>query len=220
MAGCRTDVDVAVKQNLDGTGEVRVSLLLDAQAAEQVGDIRRTIRVADLEAAGWRLVGPTTSTVDQSMRFEVVKSFRNPGEATLALNELTGEEGPFSQLVVDRNRTPVRISSSVRGDLDFTTGYETFGDVLIAQTLQTTSLIGVEPELIAQRFGAPIEQLLPVTVTVELPGADPKKFSLVPGQVTKINARSSVWNIPILAPLGVFVVGLIVLFRKILRRQR
>lgn len=220
LASCRTNVDVAIKQNLDGTGEVRVTLDLDAEAARQAGDLKRTLRVADLESAGWRLIGPTTDDTTGTMRFAAAKSFRNPGEATLAINQLTGDDGPFGQLVVDRSRTPVRISSSVSGDLDFTKGYDAFGDEVIAQTMQSTSPLGNDPVVFSDRFGAPIEQLLPITLSVELPGALPEKINLVPGQIVKVSTKSAVWNTRVLAPMAAFAIGFVSLVGLGLRANR
>jgi hypothetical protein len=220
LSSCQTNVDVAIKQNLDGTGEVKVSLALDAEAARQAGDLKRTLRVADLESAGWRLIGPTTDETTGGMTFSAAKSFRNPGEATLALNQLTGSDGPFGQLVVDRSRTPVRISSSVQGDLDFTKGYDVFGDEVIAQTMQSTSPLGNDPVVFSDRFGAPIEQLLPITLTVELPGALPEKIALVPGQIVKVDVGSATWNTRILAPLAALGIGSVSLVGLVVRARR
>jgi hypothetical protein len=61
MAGCQTDVTVGVRQVLDGTGDVTVTLLLDREAAAQSGDLRKVLRTADLEGAGWDITGPFTT---------------------------------------------------------------------------------------------------------------------------------------------------------------
>jgi hypothetical protein len=220
LAGCRTDVDVAVDQKLNGTGEVRVTLLLDQEAAAQAGDLRRTLRVKDLEAAGWRLIGPKSGPTSGSVKFEVVKGFGNPGEASLALNELTGQNGPFGQLLVDRTRTPIAISSSVLGDIDLRQGYDAFGDALVSRAMASGSPIGVEPTLMTARYGAPLEQLMPLTLTVSLPGQAPRVVQLPVGEVTKVSVRSTTWNTRALTPLAAFVVGLLTLFVLAVRKRR
>jgi hypothetical protein len=219
LAACQTSVDVAVKQNLNGTGEVRVSLLLDAEAASQAGDLRKTIRVKDLEPAGWRVVGPTPLPAG-GVQFTIIKAVRNPGEASSALAELSGPDGPFGQLVVDRSRTPVSISTGVLGDVDLTKGYEVFGDVVTSRALLSGSLIGVDPKLIATRYGKPIEELMPLSFTVELPGKAAKTVVLPTGNVTKVTVQTTSWNTAALLPLAGFAAGLMLLFYLAVRRRR
>ncbi len=220
LSGCQTAVDVAVQQNLNGSGEVRVTLLLDNEAAAQAGDLQRTLRLSDLQAAGWRVVGPTNAAAG-TVRLEAIKAFQNAGEANLVVSELSGQDGIFSRLVVERTRSPVRVSFSVRGDIDFTKGYDTFGDDAIGRAMLSSSPIGLEPQLIQDRYGKPLEQLLPMTFTVELPGTEAKTYQLVPGQVTKVSSSSGQWNVLVLAPIGVFAIGLFYFFARLRsRRQR
>lgn len=219
LAGCQTSVDVAVKQNLNGSGEVRVALALDNEAAAQAGDLQRTLRLNDLQAAGWRVIGPTPGA-GGTVSLQVVKAFQNAGEANLVMAELSGQDGIFSRLVVERNRSPVRVSFSVQGDIDFTKGYETFGDDAIGRAMLSSSQIGLDPQLIQDRYGKPLDQLLPLTFTVELPGTVPKTYQLVPGQVSKVSSSSGRWNLMVLAPIGVFAFGLLYFMARLRARRR
>ncbi len=67
LAGCKTQtvVDVAVRP--DGSGRVAVLVFLDADAAARAGDLGKVLKVSDLEARGWKVIGPgPTAQVEAS----------------------------------------------------------------------------------------------------------------------------------------------------------
>jgi hypothetical protein len=218
LAGCQTDVTVGVRQVLDGTGEVTVTLLLDREAAQQSGDLRKIVRTADLEGAGWDITGPSTpSATDGSVTYLLTKTFRNSGEAQLILVELSGEEGPFNSLVVDRTRSPLRITNSISGAVDLSKGYDAFGDQVIARQFQTESPLGLNAQDIQKRFNRPLEELVPLHLDVQFNDEPLRRVELKSGQRTAVSVRSVVWNRLVLFPMGAAglgLVGLLISFRR------
>jgi hypothetical protein len=217
LTGCKTDVNVRVHQIVDGSGEVTVTLMLDREAAEQSGDLRKVLRTADLEAAGWTISGPVPRPPGGRVAFALNKPFRNAGEAQLILTELTGEEGPFGSLVIDRTRSPLRIVARLTGSVDLTKGYQPFGAEVIARQFQTDSKLGLTPEDFQKRFNKPIEELVPLHLDVDFAGTAEQRFDLKSGEQTPISIRTVRWNRIILFPMiasALGLIGLLISFRR------
>jgi hypothetical protein len=219
LTGCKTDVTVRINQIVDGSGEVTVTLLLDREAAEQSGDLRKALRTKDLEAAGWAVSGPVPRPPGGLVAYTLNKPFRNAGEAQLILTELSGEQGPFGSLTIDRTRSPLRIVSKLLGSVDLTKGYDTFGDELIARQFQTDSKLGLMTEDFQKHYGKPIEELVPLHLDVSFAGTDEQHFDLVSGRSTSIAIRTVRWNRIILFPMGAAVVGLFGFFLSFRREE-
>jgi hypothetical protein len=218
LGGCQTDVTVRVNQITDGSGEVTVSLLLDREAVEQAGDLRSTLRTADLESAGWSVTGPVPRPPGGFVEYTVSKPFRNAGEAQLILTELSGEEGPFAQLVIDRTRSPLRVVSSITGEVDLTKGYDAFGDEVIARQFQSESKLGLSALDFTNRYDKPLEELVPLHLEVTLADQPTQRIDLVPGQRTPVELRLVRWNRLILLPIGGALIGLFGLALTLRRR--
>jgi hypothetical protein len=216
-SGCQSQITVRINEDLDGTGDVTVTLLLDREAVEAAGDFRAVLRMDDLQAAGWATAGPVPRPPGGFVAYTATKSFRNSGEAQLIFEELTGPEGAFSGLVIDRTRSPLRIVTSLRGTVDLSKGYQQFGDDGIAQVFQSDSALGVTPEEIADRYGKPLDQLVTLRMEVAFPNADVQTIELPVSQQIPVSIRQVVWNRLILFPLiaaGVGLFGLIIALRR------
>ncbi len=218
LSGCQTQVGIKVNQITDGSGEVTVSLLLDRDAAEQSSDLRSALRTADLEAAGWSVAGPVPRPPGGFVEYSVSKPFRNAGEAQLILSELTGEDGPFASLIIDRTRSPLRVVSSITGEVDLSAGYDAFGDEVIARQFQTDSKIGLIVADIQARYGKKLDELVPMHLEITLAGRPMQRIDLVSGQRTPLDLRVVRWNRLILFPMGAAVVGLLGLLASLRRR--
>jgi hypothetical protein len=217
LSGCQTAVTVRINQLLDGTGDVTVTALLDREAVEQAGDLRAVLQLQDLEAAGWSTAGPVPRPPGGFVAYTATKSFRNSGEAQLIMEELTGDDGPFSGLVLDRTRSPLRIVSSVKGQVDLTSGYEVFGDEGISQVFQSESKLGVSVEDIEARYGSDMDDLLPLSIEMNIEGSELQRIDLPAGVATPVSLRSVTWNRLILFPLAAIamgVLGLLISFRR------
>ena len=219
LSGCQTQVGVRVNQITDGSGEVTVSLLLDREAAEQSGDLRVALRTADLVSAGWSVTGPVNRPPGGFVEYAVSKPFRNAGEAQLILSELTGEDGPFSGLTIDRTRSPLRVVSSLKGEIDLSGGYDAFGDEVIARQFQNESKIGPTVADIKARYGKGLDALVPLHLDVTLADSPMQRFDLVAGQRTPLDVRVVRWNRLILFPMGAALLGLVGLLISFRRRS-
>ena len=210
LAGCRTDVTVSISQRLDGSGRVSVRAVLDRDAVSRAGDLTTLFRLDDLRARGWQVVGPAPYPPGGRVEFRAEKYVGTPQQTQLALAEIGGDGGPFAGLGVTRRRTPLSVRSAVEGQVDLTAGYAAFGDPRLAQQLASGTQLGVDPAEVARQFGAPLEQLVPLHLDVELPGVR-RSFDLRPGQTVQVAVSSSTWNIKLLIAGLAFLVAAVVL---------
>ncbi|MBI1844559.1 MAG: hypothetical protein HYR89_08145, partial [Actinobacteria bacterium] len=59
LTACKVDVQVAVDAETNGTGKVEVTATLDEEATASTPNLSSRLRVDDLRATGWTVVGPT-----------------------------------------------------------------------------------------------------------------------------------------------------------------
>ena len=77
LSACRVEATVTVEVSEDGSGTVAVGLELDGAAVDALSGFDDRVRVDDLEAAGWEVVGPTTDGWGVG-RMSAVKRFDSP----------------------------------------------------------------------------------------------------------------------------------------------
>ena len=88
-SACRVEATVTVEVSEEGSGVVTVGLELDTAAVDALGGFDDRVRVDDLEAAGWEVVGPATDGWGVG-RVSVAKQFDSPGRLPGILAEVAG----------------------------------------------------------------------------------------------------------------------------------
>jgi hypothetical protein len=201
--GCRVDVamDVAVEE--DGSGQVEVVVALDRDAARRVPGLEDQLEVGDLEAAGWEVTDP--ERVDGGgVEVRATKDFASLDGLGDVVAEVTGEDGPLSDLVVERDRAAFGDTWRVRGEVDLRDGLEAFGDAGLRERLGGTSF-GMSDEELEEAAGRPLDEAVRFRVTTDVPGGS-ASWEPVLGERTALTADSRTWEWPRLALLGVAVV--------------
>lgn len=174
LGACKLDVSVVVDTEDDGSGEVRVTAVLDEDAAERVGDLEENLRTGDLEADGW-VVDPPEHRADGGVAQTVRRRFDDPSQAERALARLAGDDpetnaaAPLRAFAIDQERGFFRTTTRFRGTVDLARGVEAFGDH------QLTELFGGQPlgtsvDQLERQLGAPFDRLFGLQVAVRLPG--------------------------------------------------
>ncbi len=217
LAGCQVKVLVDTRVNPDGSGNVTVSVGLDAGATAQVGNLSEQLRVSDLEAAGWKVTGPTRQG-DGYTWVRASKPFADAAQATEVMNEVNGADGAFRDWQVSHTSSLWSTQWKVQGTVDLRKGMQTFSDPKLDQALGANGYDSMITQ-IEKREGRPISDMVDVRVSVELPGAAqvyaPK---LADGQTTAV----SVTHTKVSRALGVVVVvvGLVVLVVAVVLLRR
>ncbi len=163
--GCRTDVDLAVTVEDDGSGLVRATTVLDSEASARLLDLQRDsdgLLLTDLVLSGWD-VSPPEEGADGSTVITASKAFGSASQFSEVMDELTGEAGAVRNFVLVRTKSFARVDYEVIGTIDTTGGLDAFGDA----DLETA--LGRSLSDIASRYGATADDL-GFDLTISLPG--------------------------------------------------
>lgn len=159
----RTDVDLTVEP--DGSGEIEVAIALDEDGMDENPDLLAELDFSDLEATGWAVDGPDRDP-DGFTRIRVRHRFGAPDEVAGLVSEIAGEDGPFQDFSVVREDGFAETRYRFVGVVDFAAGVEGLtDDPALAEALEADPV-----ELIEERLGAAIDQVLRFQVAVRLPG--------------------------------------------------
>lgn len=168
LGACRVQTEVGLSVEEDGSGTVEVGVGLDDDALGRVPGIEDELRVEDLRATGWTVVGPVAEA-DGNTWFRISKPFATPEEAGAVLAEVAGVDGPFRDFRVERDRPFARTTYSFEGTVDLAAGLEGFGDDDLAALLDGEPL-GEDVAAIEARLGEPLDTVFGLQVAVDLPG--------------------------------------------------
>ena len=208
---CRLDTTVGIEVAADGRGEVRVTAVLDKDAARLVGDVRERVRTGDLLEAGWE-VGPPETRADGSVVVVARHPFVGNDGAGDALADLGGDGGPFKGFRLRQERTFWKTTTTFSGDVDLGHGIDAFADAELLERLGGGGpgrALGVPIEQLERRFGERLAALFDLEVAVELPGRvtsdarvarDGREvWPLELGDATSLSASAEQWNVRNLA---------------------
>ena len=169
--GCEVRTEVAVDVAEDGSGTVSVAVGLDPDAVSRYPGLESELRLDDLTAAGWEVVGPQVED-DGHTWIRASKPFATPEEAAEVLAEIAGSDGALRDLEVSEERSFARTTYRFEGTADLTGGLESFADPELAAALGGLPL-GESVADIEARIGSPIDEAFTMQVSVTLPGEIP-----------------------------------------------
>lgn len=225
LAGCRVGVSVEVEADRGGGGQVRATVTLDKAAAEQVPDLAEQLRVHDLRAAGWEIVGPSP-TPGGGATVRASKPFSSPAGAAKAIKELGG---PFQDLRFVGGRSFWKTKTGLAGSLDLTSGLDVFGDEALAERLGGRSL-GLDPAEAERELGKPLAEVFTFEVQARLPGTVESNapatrngaivWSTRLGEKLPISATAEAWNLVNVGLVAVSVLAGLALVVVLVRRSR
>ena len=169
LSACHVKVQVDATVRPDGSGIVTVAVGLDHEALARVGDLRSQLHVADLEAAGWKVSEPAT-TSDGYTWVRASKSFEDTAQLGQVMAQVNGSDGMFRDWKVTKSSSPWSSSWTATGTIDLSKGVEALSDPQLDKSLGSTGYQGVIKD-IERREGEPIDQMVDVQVSVSVPGA-------------------------------------------------
>ena len=161
LAGCRLDVTAVVTMKDDGSGQVTVTAVADAELLAKAPAVLGDLRLDDIRSAGWTVDGPAAA-VDGGQSLTLTKPFVTPQQAALVLGELSGPGGPLAGVQFDLGRS----FATVRSGLQATAGID---GVAALGDSQLTEVLGGQAAL-TDRITADIGEGLHLTVVAQLPG--------------------------------------------------
>lgn len=164
LTACQVDVRVQIDALSDGSGTIAVTVDIDNQTVTLVPGLVEDLRVDDLLASGWTIDGPTPVN-NGGVRVVLTYEFESPDEATRALQQINGPNGPLLNPVMKRTVVDRDVSTTFDATLQFVGGVEAFSDP------ELSSLLGAAPwSSTAAKFGVEPMQAVSFTVVARLPG--------------------------------------------------
>ncbi|MFM8857527.1 MAG: hypothetical protein ACKOI2_10070, partial [Actinomycetota bacterium] len=94
LSSCKVDVRIDVTADDTGAGTVQVTVDVDAEVVTLIPGLAADIRYDDLVASGWAIEGPLQVN-NGGLRVILRYPFESPAEATRALRQISGPNGPL-----------------------------------------------------------------------------------------------------------------------------
>lgn len=164
LSACRVDIRVLVDARDDGSGRIAVTVDIDNQAVALMPGLVGDLRVDDLLASGWTIDGPTPVN-NGGVRVVLAYEFESPAEATRALRQINGPNGPLLDPELKRTVEERDVATTFDATLQFVGGVEAFSDP------DLSALLGEAPwSSTAAKFGIDPMDAVSFTVVARLPG--------------------------------------------------
>lgn len=164
VSACRVDVRIDVTADDTGAGSIAVTVDLDAEAVTLVPGLAEDLRIDDLISSGWVIEGPTQIN-SGGLRVILRYAFESPAEATTAMRQISGPNGPLLNPELKRTIDGRTVSTTLDATLQFVGGIEAFSDPTLSAT------IGAAPwAATAEKLGVDPTQSVGVTLVAHLPG--------------------------------------------------
>ena len=170
FSACQVSADLTLTVDEGGSGTVAVSVGLDDEALERLGDPENPFAVDDLAAAGWA-VSPVMRDDDGLNQVVVTKSFGSLGEGEAVLAEVVGDTGVFDAVSLTRTDSFTTTTYEFDVVVDLSGGLAAFSDPELAEALDGEP-VGESIDAIEERFGAPVSELFSFEVSIALPGGE------------------------------------------------
>ena len=165
LAGCQLRTDVNLTVEADGSGAVEVAVGLDDDGVDENPGLLDALEFGDLADTGWEVTGPEREA-DGFTRVRVRHAFARPEEVAGLLDQVAGEDGPFRDFAVVREDAFAETRYRFEGVVDFGSGVDSLvDDPELAEALDADPI-----DLIEERIGSAVDQVLRFQVAVRLPG--------------------------------------------------
>lgn len=225
---CEARVELDVRVDEAGAGSVELALGLDAAALERRPEAFAELALSGLEEAGWE-VRPLEEDDDGWTWLRVRHRFGAPEEVGPLVEQVAGPDGPLRDVRLERDDRFAETRYRFAGTVDLTGGAAG-----VTRDPELAEALGAEPvELLAERLGAPVDELVSVQVAVHLPGAVESNAplprtgaavwqpSIAEGEVVELAATSSlarterwVWlGVAVLAGVALVAYGIFLVVR-------
>jgi FMN phosphatase YigB (HAD superfamily) len=168
LGACDVDITVDVDVATDGSGVVEVKVVLDQEAAQRVPDLGEQLRVDDLIASGWQIVGPD-ETGDDGVEISASKRFDGPEQLQSVLDDITGPDGALQDFTLSRTAEFAQVDLDLAGMVDLSRGLALFTDAELVDALDGRPL-GIDLNALEAEIG-PVEDAIDFTLTARLPGS-------------------------------------------------
>src|SRR5262245_21536603 len=190
LVGCNVNTRVDVVVHDDGSGVLRATVTLDADALARVGargGAAPPVVVDDLRKAGWT-VSPWVKTGRGSQTITISHAFADGAELAELVGELAGPKG----ILQDPTLRPRRGWFSSRDALSVVVDMRapTIGVTSDAALVAKLRSVGVDPATLEGQLDSQIRGALHLTVVLHLPGGRTETYVAQNGQMRTVSATA------------------------------
>lgn len=165
LGACELRAELNVSVEDDGSGTVEVAVGLDEDALSRRPDVFEEIDLSDLEGTGWEVIGPEAED-DGFTWLRARHGYGAPEEVGPLVDQVAGEDGPLRDFRLVREDSFAETRYDFAGTVDFTAGAGALAD-----DPELAEALGSEPiQLLEDRLGSAIDEMVQVQVAVRLPG--------------------------------------------------
>ena len=166
LAGCEVRAEVNVTVDEDGSGLLELAVALDDDALSRRPGVLDELDLSDLTDTGWEVTGPAEES-DGYTWLRARHRFATPEDLGTLIDDVAGAEGPFRDFRLTREDEFAVSRYRFTGTVDFTGGAGALAaDPELAEALEAEPI-----ELIEERLGGAIDEMVEVQVAVRLPGS-------------------------------------------------
>jgi hypothetical protein len=190
LAGCNVNTRVDVVLHDDGSGLLRTTVTLDADALARVGTTAAAapaVVVDDFRAAGWN-VSHWVQSGDGSQTISVSHSFADREELAQRVGELAGPKGILRDPALSRHRGWFSSRNALSVVVDMRSpSIGVTSDAALAARLRSA---GVDPATLESQLDSQLRGALHLTVSLHLPGGHTTTYVAQDGQVRTVGVSS------------------------------
>lgn len=225
LAGCEVRAELDVTVDEDGSGDLVLAVGLDEDARSRRPDALHELDLSDLTDTGWEVTRPAQDA-DGFTWIRATHEYGTPEELGTLIDDVAGESGPFQDFELRREDAFAESRYLFEGTVDLAAGIGGFAqDPELAEALQAEPI-----EVLEERLGAAIDEMVKVQVAVRLPGSVDSNGrargtngavwepSIVDREVAKLRATGTVDRTGRLVSLGVGAVAAFALVLYLLVR--
>jgi hypothetical protein len=195
LSACRVDADVQVTMHDDGSGEVAVTLTLDAEAVAQVERNGRTLETAvlldDFRDAGWT-VGAWDRAAGGGASVVLARDFTGEAELSARLAELGGASPVLGNPRVIHDRSFLRARDELRVDADLRN--LAAGIAADEELAAALAAAGLDPATLESQLTTELQDSFGLTVGVELPNGQSEEAQLRAGDHQSVSAADKTFH--------------------------
>lgn len=184
LTGCRVDIRIDVEADDTGAGLIQVTLDADNVVVTRVPGLAGDVRYDDLVASGWTVEGPFQVN-NGGLRIVLKYPFESPAEATRALRQINGPNGPLIDPELKRTVNGRQVATTLDATAQVIGGLEAFSDAALTAAIGETPWLGTARKLEIQNPS----DALTITLVTKLPGEIKKTTGSESG-------GGVVWSIP------------------------
>lgn len=184
LTGCKVDIRIDVSAEDTGAGTIQVTLDADNVLVASVPGLAGDIRYEDLVASGWTIEGPIQVN-NGGLRIILKYAFESPAEATQALKQINGPNGPLINAELKRTVNGRQVATTLDATAQLIGGLEAFSDAALTAAIGETPWLGTARKLQIENPA----QALSITLVARLPGEIKKSTGSESG-------GGVVWTVP------------------------